>query len=111
MATTSRLLLLRGAPGWVIGRLINAGANFYLRRQNLSPREPVGSSVVAGWRSDLLRDRDQHDLWTLSGYASRLAGSGAGASPRMIVAMRCAGRGFFLFENPDKIKGMSYKCQ
>lgn len=24
------------APGWVIGRLINAGANFYLRRQNLS---------------------------------------------------------------------------
>jgi putative ABC transport system permease protein len=25
------------AMGWVIGRLINAGANFYLRRQNLPP--------------------------------------------------------------------------
>jgi putative ABC transport system permease protein len=23
--------------GWIIGRLINAGANFYLRRQNLPP--------------------------------------------------------------------------
>jgi len=25
------------APGWAIGRVINAGANFYLRRQNLPP--------------------------------------------------------------------------
>ena len=60
--------MLGVALGWVMSRLINAGANLYLHRRNLLG-EPVGGSVVAGWRSDCLRHRDQHDLRTLAGRA------------------------------------------
>ena len=70
------------ALGWVIGRVINFGTNFYLKRQHF-PRTIVVGALVAGGRSDSFCGAGEPGLWLLPCGASGAPRSGAGPALRV----------------------------
>ena len=69
------------ALGWAVGRVINAGANYYLSDAGRPGRQPVPDSVVADGGRHRLRPAREPGGGQLPRHARRAARSDPGAPP------------------------------